>query len=256
VIRLAVAVLVALTPLTAVARAAADTLDVAITANVDAPLRAASRVFAARKGSEVRVQPHLEGRIVTDLRARADDPDVIVAHQQAIERLVANGALAPETIVRLFETDVVLIGSATGAVPYLESLVDIEVSTDPKAAASIALPDSIDPTYELARGLLEGEGVWHDLRPYALVVSDSRAALAAVESGAAAFAFVPRAAARNTKDVRVVWSPADPSAARLTYSVALFVRSLRRPEAAELYRFLMSPPARRLYEYNGFDLTQ
>jgi molybdate transport system substrate-binding protein len=247
-----------LAPLAAVTRASADTLDVAITANIDAPMRAASRLYVARKEIGVRVQSHVEGRIVSELQnARADDPDIVVATEQAIERLAASGALAPQTVARLFETDVILIGAATGGLPYLESLGDIEVPSDPKAgAASIALPDSIDPTYDIARRLLEGAGVWYELRPYALIVSDSRAALAAVESGAAAFAFVPRAAARNSKEVRAVWSPDDPSAARITYSLALFVRSQRRPEAAELYRFLLSPTARRLYESNGFDLAE
>src|SRR6185503_6322768 len=110
----------------AASRSAADTLDVAISANIGAPMRAASRLYAARKGIDGRVQPYVEGRIVNELHnARADDPDIVVAPAQAIERLVASGALAPQTVVRLFESDVVLIGAATGAPPYLGSLGDI-----------------------------------------------------------------------------------------------------------------------------------
>jgi molybdate transport system substrate-binding protein len=108
------------------------------------------------------------------------------------------------------------------------------------------------PAGRYARMWLENTGVWSAIASRVLPAIDVRAALAAVESGAAEAGIVYRSDVGRTKKVRVVFAVPLADGPRITYSVALIAGRKHEGLAQEFIHFLLSPAASAAFEESGF----
>ena len=140
-----------------------------------------------------------------------------------------------------------MIGAADG-VEHLSSPADL-AAPDVRA---VALCDTLVPLGAYARAFLRAVGVWDEVSRRAYPVTDARAALAAVETGAADHAIVYASQIRNVKWVRVVWSVPPETHPPVRYPAALLLRASRRPRARDFHEFLSSDAAARVFSLHGF----
>jgi molybdate transport system substrate-binding protein len=124
--------------------------------------------------------------------------------------------------------------------------------TDP-ALKRIAIGDpAAVPAGVYAKSYLEKEGLWSALAPRIVPTGSVRAALAAVESGAADLAIVYRTDARVALRATVAWVvPAD-RGPRIVYPAAIVRTSENAAEAARFLDYLRSAAAARAFQRAGF----
>ena len=152
---------------------------------------------AAEPGRAVRVSTGGSNLLVEQLLAGAEADVVVAASAAELERLVAAGLVAPGDVRRLFTNRLVVI-APRGSAAELVDFFDAE-----GGRVALAHPTAV-PAGRYARAWLEQRGAWDALAPRVLQALDVRAALAAVESGGAAFGVVYATDARTSDRVRVV----------------------------------------------------
>jgi len=117
----------------------------------------------------------------------------------------------------------------------------------------IALGDpAAVPAGVYAKEYLQKEGLWTEIEPRVVPAGSVRAALAAVESGAADAAIVYRTDARVSLRATVAWVvPAD-RGPRIRYAAAIIRTSANAAEAQRFLDYLRSSPASLVFERFGF----
>jgi molybdate transport system substrate-binding protein len=119
----------------------------------------------------------------------------------------------------------------------------------------IALGDpAAVPAGVYAWQLLEKEGLWAAIAPRVVPTASVRAALAAVESGAADAAIVYRTDARLALRATVAWVVPSGRGPRIVYPAAILRASKHQTEAAQFLEFLRGADGRRAFERFGFTL--
>ena len=191
---------------------------------------------AADPAHAVRISTGGSNLLVEQLLAGADADVVITASGDELERLVDAGLVAPDDVRSLFTNQLVVIvrrersALSGGGGALAEPLGDEGDPDGPSGdegeaplggvgslarflapdggRIAIAHPTAV-PAGRYARAWLEQRGDWEALAPRVLQALDVRAALAAVESGGAAFGVVYATDARTSDAVRVVHVVAD-----------------------------------------------
>jgi molybdate transport system substrate-binding protein len=127
--------------------------------------------------------------------------------------------------------------------------------TDP-AFKRIAIGDpAAVPAGVYARQYLEKEGLWDKVQSRIVPTGSVRAALAAVESGAADAAIVYRTDTRVALGATVAWIvPAD-RGPRIVYPAAIVRTSAASEEAKRFLDYLRGEPAARIFQRFGFTLA-
>jgi len=117
----------------------------------------------------------------------------------------------------------------------------------------IALGDpAAVPAGVYAKQLLEKEGLWAAIEPRVVPTASVRAALAAVESGAADAAIVYRTDARLALRATVAWVVPSDRGPRIVYPAAIIRTSTLHAEAARFLEFLRGSDAARTFSGFGF----
>lgn len=144
-----------------------------------------------------------------------------------------------------------VLSNALAIVVPAGSPAKVATAADLKAFARIALANpEVVPAGVYARSYLASEGVWDALKDKVVPTLDVRAALAAVESEHADAAVVYRTDAATSRRVRVALDVPREKGPAIVYPLALLTGA--RPAAAQFRDFLVSDPARALYERHGF----
>ena len=126
--------------------------------------------------------------------------------------------------------------------------------TDP-ALKRIAIGDpAAVPAGVYARQYLEREGLWAAVQPRLVPTGSVRAALAAVESGAADAAIVYRTDARTAFGATVAWVVPAAVGPRIVYPAAVVKGSRTAAEARRFLDYLRGPDAARTFDRFGFTL--
>ena len=155
--------------------------------------------------------------------------------------------------------------SDANIVPLLGNRLAVVVRSPPRAAltasgalstpevrrVAIGNPDAV-PAGVYARQYLERVGLWTGLQPKLLLAGSVRAALAAVQSGAADAGIVYVTDARSSREIHVVAVIDGPDAPRIVYPAAALASSPRTAEAAAFLTFLQTAATRRIYVEHGF----
>ncbi len=235
-------------------------------ASVEGPARLIARSFeSARYDLSVIVRSEASSRLANDILGGGPVPDLFLSADGAnVDRLVAAGFADPGTRVDLLANEIVVVGAAgvdadaaaesggarasPATIAPLASLADLAGPT----VRGVALCDSLVPLGGYARALLRAAGVWDAVAARAVLATDARAALAAVETGAAEYAIVYATQAENAKRVRVVWRAAPGAGPAVRYVLVLMRRSARRSDAIALRDFLVSDHAARVFARYGF----
>lgn len=108
------------------------------------------------------------------------------------------------------------------------------------------------PAGVYAKQYLEREGLWPAVEPRLVPAGSVRAALAAVESGAADAAIVYRTDARTALRATVAWVVPVAAGPRIVYPAAVMKGSHNVPEARRFVDYLRGPDAARTFERLGF----
>jgi molybdate transport system substrate-binding protein len=117
----------------------------------------------------------------------------------------------------------------------------------------IALGDpAAVPAGVYAKQYLEKEGLWAAVQARVVPTGSVRAALAAVESGAADAAIVYRTDARTALRATVAWVVPVERGPRIVYPAAIMRASKSPEEAARFLAFLRGAAATRIFERFGF----
>jgi len=175
--------------------------------------------------------------------------DLFISADEAQMEVVARAALVKEG------SRVDLLGNQLAVVVPSDrprTFSSIAQIADP-ALRRIALGDpAAVPAGVYARQYLEKEGLWKAVEPRVVPAASVRAALAAVESGAADAAIVYRTDARIALRATVAWVvPAD-RGPRIVYPAALVRGSKNSDEAARFLDYLRSADAARVFTRFGF----
>lgn len=135
------------------------------------------------------------------------------------------------------------------------TFTSIREIADP-AFRRIALGDpAAVPAGVYAKQYLETEGLWSAIQPRVVPAGSVRAALAAVEAGAADAAIVYRTDARVALRATVAWVvPAD-RGPRIVYPAAILREAAAPAEAQRFMDFLRGDPAARTFERFGFQMA-
>jgi len=108
------------------------------------------------------------------------------------------------------------------------------------------------PAGVYAKQYLEKEGLWAEIAPRIVPTGSVRAALAAVESGAADAGIVYRTDARVALKATVAWVVAADRGPRIVYPAAIVRTSAHQAEAARFLDFLRGASGARAFERAGF----
>lgn len=134
------------------------------------------------------------------------------------------------------------------------TLTSIRDLADP-AFKRVAIGDpAAVPAGVYARLYLEKEGLWTAVEPRIVPTGSVRAALAAVESGAADAAIVYRTDARTALRATVAWVVPASAGPRIVYPAAVVTGSRNASEAKRFLDYLRGPDAARTFDRLGFTL--
>jgi molybdate transport system substrate-binding protein len=175
--------------------------------------------------------------------------DLFISADEAQMDLVARaGLVAGDTRVNLLTNllAVVVPGDRPRTFSSMRDLLD-------PAFRRIAIgdPDAV-PAGVYAKELLEHEGLWDALRPRIVASTNVRAALTAVETGAADAGIVYRTDARTSAHTVVAWTVPAERGPRILYPAAIIRGAANAGEAARFLAFLRSTQADRIFVRFGF----
>lgn len=112
------------------------------------------------------------------------------------------------------------------------------------------------PAGVYAKQYLEQEGLWPAVEARIVPTGSVRAALAAVESGAADAAIVYRTDARVALRAAVAWTVPAASGPRIVYPAAVMKTSTASDEARRFMDYLLGASASRIFERFGFAMAR
>lgn len=167
----------------------------------------------------------------------------LAAHPKWVERLQEHGLTASAPI-ELARGRLVIV-AASGAPPARSAAHALATAN----RIAVADPSHV-PAGEYARAALRASGVWDTVSGRILPASDVRAALVAVQHGAADVAIVYASDALVADGVAVVYRFEEPAAPEIRY-VGVAVSD--HPEAVEWIRQLVSPEMHAVWEARGFE---
>lgn len=108
------------------------------------------------------------------------------------------------------------------------------------------------PAGKYARAWLESRGLWEAVSSRVVPALDVRAALAAVESGAAEVGIVYRTDAAISKRVRTAWEVPEGEGPAISYALAALVERPHLERAREVIAWLCEPEAGAIFTRHGF----
>ncbi len=176
--------------------------------------------------------------------------DVFISADEA-QMGVAEAAIVPGTRVRLLGNTLVVVGRRGppgGSSGGLAALRDARYRR-----VAIGDPQAV-PAGVYARRLLVKEGLWDELQPKLVPVASVRAALTAVDNGAADAAFVYASDVFSYRGTAIealhMWPPNETG---ILYPAALVRASRHRAEAARFLAFLCGADAAAVFEQHRFN---
>lgn len=162
-----------------------------------------------------------------------------LVQMQYVERA---GAVAPGARRHLLSSALAVVTREGGpAIRNARGLLD-------PAIRRIALGDpAAVPAGFYARQYLERAGLWRQLQPKLLPLSNVRAALAAVETGGADAAIVYESDAAASKTARLAFVVSAADGPRIVYPMAIILRAKNRAAAERFAAFLQGPEAGAIF---------
>jgi len=178
-----------------------------------------------------------------ELGAPADA--VIFAGNGPMDRLEASGEIVAGSRLDLLRNRLVLIRDTRSS-----PLADIRDLASTKGRIALADP-VLAPAGVYAKQALETSGLWESLGSRVIPTLDVRAAVGAVDTGAAAFGLVYATDAANASGVAVVLEVPEELHDPIIYPAAV-VKGGNGTDATEFLEFLVSDAAKAVFMRHGF----
>jgi molybdate transport system substrate-binding protein len=206
-------------------------------------------LFTARTGIQVAFAFGGSSDLARQLKSGAPADVFLSADQARMDELERVGLVQPGTRRTLLANELAVVVAADLAAPVTKA-------DDLLAVRRLALADPAQvPAGIYAQQWLLAQGLWAALSPRVLPAQDVRAALAAVEPGAADAAIVYRTDAAIARSARLAFTVPATSGPPIRYPAAALTGSRRPAAAADFVAFLASEPARAVFARRGFITT-
>nr|WP_156185721.1 molybdate ABC transporter substrate-binding protein [Bacillus sp. FJAT-27916] len=168
----------------------------------------------------------------------------ISAAIEPFELLLQNGWIDKEAQTNLLSNELVLVAGDQSEMRGIENL---------ESASKIAIgsPDSV-PAGQYAKQSLEALGLWETVKDKLVPTKDVTQVLTYVETGNVEVGFVYATDAKNSSQVKVIDTVPDESHEAIIYPAGVISSSKEKENAEELYRYLQSDEAQKIFEKYGF----
>ncbi len=206
----------------------------------------------ARTGATVRFNFAASNVLARQIVNGAPADVFISADEAQMDVVAAAGLVAAGSRVDLLRNQLAV------AVPSdrPRTLKSIRELTEP-SFKRIAIGDpAAVPVGVYAKQYLEKEGLWDALQPRLVPTGSARAALTAVESGAADAAIVYRTDVRVALKATVAWVVAAGLGPRIHYPAAIVKTTASADESKRFLDFLRGDAAARIFERFGFSIVR
>jgi molybdate transport system substrate-binding protein len=202
--------------------------------------------FEARTGVRVIYSFGGSNALARQIQAGAPADVFVSANLERMDELERAGLVRPADRVSLLSNRLAIVVASS-------SELVVQLPRDLARARRLALgdPEAV-PAGVYARRWLDGLGLWVRLSDRVVPTLDVRAALAAVESGAAEVGIVYRTDAALSRRVRVAFEVPAAEAPRILYPAAVLLSSTA-PEGRAFLDHLRSPRSRAVFTRLGFE---
>jgi molybdate transport system substrate-binding protein len=234
--------------LLAPAALAAD-LTVFAAASLKEALDEVARGFAAASGHQVVVSYAASSALARQVEAGAPADLFIPADIEWMDYVAERKALRPGARTNLLGNQLVLVAPAASKATLAIGPGFALAAALGNERLAMANPDAV-PAGKYGRAALQSLGVWKEIEARIARAENVRAALALVSRGETPFGIVYRTDALADPGVRIVGVFPASSHPKILYPAAITANA--RPGAAELFAWLRSPEARRIWENRGF----
>lgn len=205
--------------------------------------------YEAEQGVDLVFNFGSSGDLARQLVAAGRADVFLSADELEMDRVEAAGLLVTGSRRDLLENRLVVIVPADGA----ESGAGEFQPADLERVRRLSLADvAAVPAGRYARAWLESIGLWSRVSDRVLPAVDVRAALAAVEAGAAEAGIVYATDAAVSRRVRIVFAVPQQAGPRIVYPVARIAGRPQAEAARAFVGFLRSSAAARRFEQYGF----
>jgi len=199
------------------------------------------------------------GDLAKQIDAGAKVDLFLSADELEVDKLAKQGLVDETTRCALLSNQLVVIEPFDPEHPERRGFADpcqAEQLAGPRVLRlSLANTDSV-PAGRYAKAWLESKGLWKLLEKRVLPAVDVRAALAAVESGAAQVGIVYRTDAAQSKKVRVVYLVPLAEGPKIHYVAVVPKAAPHAAEARALLAELRSKESAKIFERLGFVLPE
>ena len=231
----------------------ADALTVFAASSLKESLEEIAQNFEAETGHQITLSFAGSSALARQIEFGAPADVFISASSDWMDYLDDRGLIDPESRLDLLSNQLVVIGAAD-ATPL--DLGDTDALADrlQNGRLAMALTEAV-PAGIYGKQALEKLGLWKGVSEQIAQTDSARAALALVAIGAAPLGVVYRTDARAEPKVDVVAAIPPDTHAPIRYPAALVTAS-DSPAAQRLLDYLGSPTADKVFERNGFVLSE
>ena len=218
------------------------------------PLQELASQFEKTSGAHIAFDFGSSGDLARQILA-ADQADVFLsADEVEMDRVAREGRIDPATRRVLLSNRLVVIEP-------VEFMHEVQLFRQPFATEDLASSaiehfsigdPALVPAGRYAKAWLATIGVWDRVESRVLPAIDARAALAAVESGAARAGIVYKTDALHSKKVHVVYTVPDTEAPKISYPIAVLAQRPHAELAQRFVDFMATRAASELFERYGF----
>ena len=233
--------------------ASADALTVFAASSLKESLEEIAQSFLVETGHQITLSFAGSSALARQIEFGAPADVFISASSDWMDYLAERSLIDPESRLDLLSNQLVVIGPVD-SVPL--NLGDADALTDrlQNGRLAMALTEAV-PAGIYGKEALETLGLWEGVAQQIAQTDSARAALALVAIGAAPLGVVYRTDARAEPKVDVVAEIPSDTHASIRYPVALVTAS-DSPAAQRLLDYLGSPTADKVFERNGFILSE
>ena len=223
-------------------------LTVGAAVSLTEPLTGIARAWRDETGTDVTFNFAGSNTLARQILQGAPVDVFVSADARQMDRVQEGGALVPETRTPIARNRLVVVVPAGAAAPWRDA---IPLASDKIATIAIGDPDAV-PAGVYARAWLERIGLWEQVRDRIVPTANVRAALTAVDSGAADAAVVYRTDTGRDGRRSVVYEVPASESPEIVYYAAVLEGARNLPAARAFVSFLAGETASRILSRHGF----
>ncbi|MBL8857736.1 MAG: molybdate ABC transporter substrate-binding protein [Planctomycetes bacterium] len=214
-------------------------------------LQALAQPFEREHACALVFQFGASGDLARQIKAATKADVFLSAGEREMDDLAAANLLVPDSRCDLLSNQLVVVEPNDAPTIFTAPFAPRQIADARVKRLSLAHVETV-PAGRYAKAWLEQSDLWTALEARVLPALDVRAALAAVESGAAEVGIVYRTDVALARGVRIVHAVPISEGPAIRYPMALIAGRSNTHSARQLAAYLQSAPARLVFEHYGF----